>query len=368
MNPQITPVQLERNKWKANRLNNPAVWLPAVGVLLFILLPMVQSSYFFIDLAAKILIFGLLAASFDIMLGYTGIVSFAHSMFFGFGAYSCALIFRAMPESPITAIVLAIFVATIISGIIAALMALFSLRVAEIFFAMITLAFATFAEVLATEFSGFTGGEDGFSIKLPPYFSVDHQTIFGFSGQIFLYYFILICCTLMLYMIVKYTESPVGRVLKSIRENENRSESLGYNVFHYKLFSTVFSCVLASFCGILFALWLAYVNPDSTLGVAITLNVLIMVLIGGIGTIYGGIIGAFVLQIFESGLPQIKIFTDNFFPEYPILGQIAERWLLLFGLLYVLVVFFFPQGILGSIKKKRAQSKLKSSGQPSTVN
>ncbi len=361
MDDYISPLQLERIKNNANRFRSPLFILPVAGFLLFFLLPVFQPSYFIIDLAVKILIFGLFAATFDVMLGYTGVLSFGHSMFFGFGAYSCAMLFRAMPESPVLSIILAFIVATVLSGAVAALMAFFSLRVVAIFFAMITLAFASFTEILAIEFSKTTGGEDGITMQLPRFFEVDYQVFLGLSGQTLLYYFILGICGLMLFIILRYTKSPLGRVLKSIRENQDRSEALGYKTFHFKLVSIIFSCILASFCGILFALWLAFVSPEATLGIGITLNVLIMVLIGGMGTIYGGIIGAFILQLFESGLPQLKVMADEVFPQFPWLGALTERWLLLFGLLFVLIVFFFPSGIIGWFKN-RLETKMVNAG------
>jgi branched-chain amino acid transport system permease protein len=332
---------------RENRLKSPAFIIPVAGLLFCLVLPLFQPSYYIIDLATKVLIFGIFAATFDVMVGYTGVLSFAHSMFFGFGAYSCALLFRSMPDSPVLVIVLAIIIATLLSIVVSGIMAFFSLRVVAIFFAMITLAFASFTEILAIEFSSITGGEDGITLQLPEIFTLNYKLGLGLSGQSLLYYFILFFCTLMLYLMLRFTNSPFGRVLRSIRENEDRSEALGYQTFHYKLFSIVFSCVLASYCGILFSLWLGFVSPESTLGIPITLNVLIMALIGGLGTIYGGIIGAFVLQLLEGGLPQLRVLAEEVFPQYPWLAGITGRWLLLFGLLFVLIVTFFPYGIMG---------------------
>ncbi|MFH2131544.1 MAG: branched-chain amino acid ABC transporter permease [bacterium] len=355
----LTPVQLTRQFLKANQRKSPGFILPLVGIALFLALPVFQPSYFIIDLATKVLIFGIFAATYDVMVGYTGVLSFGHSMFFGFGAYACAMFFRSMPDSPVLAIVLAFISATLLSTIVAAIMAFFSLRVATIFFAMITLAFASFTEILAIQFSAITGGEDGISLSLPEFFTLNYQSGLGVSGQVLLYYFILILCALMLFLMLRFTGSPFGRVLRSIRENEDRSEALGYRTFHFKLFSIVFSCVLASFCGILFALWLGFVSPESTLGIPITLNVLIMVLIGGLGSIYGGIIGAFVLQLLEGGLPQLRVIADEVFPQYPWLADITGRWLLLFGFLFVLIVFFFPYGIMGWFRLRQLAKKTK---------
>ena len=354
-----SPVQLVRAHAEANRFKSAAVLIPLAGFIIFLILPLFNPSYYLMDLAAKVLIFGIFACTFDVMLGYTGVLSFGHSMFFGFGAYSCAMLFRAMPDSPFAAIILAVIVAGLLSGFISALMAFFSLRVVAIFFAMITLAFAFFAEILAVQFSEITGGEDGISLQLPGFFQVTHQFFAWFTGQTLLYYFILIFCSLMLLLMLRFTNSPFGRVLKSIRENEDRSEALGYKTFHFRLFSIVFSCVLASFCGILFALWLSFVSPESTLGIPITLNVLIMVLIGGMGTLYGGIIGSFILHLFEGGLPQLRTIADENFPQYPILADITGRWLLLFGLIYVLIVIYFPVGFLGWLKMKQFERNAK---------
>jgi len=358
MTETLTPVQLARIKTRAERYKSLSFVLPLVALALFLVLPLFNPSYFLIDLAAKVLIFGIFACSFDVMVGYTGVLSFGHSMFFGFGAYSCAILFRAMPESPLTAIVLAVFCATLISAVVAAVMAFFSLRVVAMFFAMITLAFASFAEIVAIQFSEITGGEDGISLQLPDYFKVNHEFVGWITGQSILYYFVLFVSGIMLLVMLRLTQSPFGRVLKSIRENEDRSEALGYKTFHFRLFAVVISCVLASFSGILFALWLGFVSPGSTLSVMITINVLIMVLIGGIGTVYGGIIGAFVLQLFEKGLPQLRVLADESFPQFPMLGELTQKWHLVYGSLFVCIVIFFPFGIIGWFKlrqlKKRA--------------
>jgi branched-chain amino acid transport system permease protein len=348
----LTPVQQARRLARENHLKSPAIIFPVVGLVCFLVVPLFSPTYFVTDLAVKVLIFGTFAATFDVMLGYTGVLSFGHSMFFGFGAYSCAMLFRAMPESPVLAIALSFLTAALISLLVAAIMAFFSLRVVAIFFAMITLAFASFTSILAIQFSSITGGEDGITLHLPYFFEFKYKLTETISGQTLLYYFIFAVCAILFAMMLRFTNSPFGRVLKSIRENEDRSEALGYKTFYYRLYSIVFSCVLASFCGILFALWLSYVSPESTLGIPITLNVLIMVLIGGMGTLYGGIIGAFILQLLEGGLPQMRVIADEAFPHYPWLGEITGRWLLLFGLLFVLIVFFFPYGIIGWLKQR----------------
>jgi len=140
-------------------------------------------------------------------------------------------------------------------------------------------------------------------------------------------------------------------VLQSIRDNSQRAEALGYRVFVYESISITFGCVIAAIAGGLYAMWVGYVNPESSLGVmTIMLDVLLMVIIGGMGTLYGGIIGAAFLKITQTFLPDLQIFAKGFFPGAELLHNILERWLLLFGILFILVVIFFPKGVLGSVR------------------
>lgn len=350
MNAPLTPVQQARQKQRETPFQKPNVYLPVGIFVVFLLIPLVNPSFFLIDLAAKIAIFTVLVASFDIILGYTGMVSFAHSMFFGIGAYSVGLLLKAMPDYSFTAIVLAFLIASVVSVVIASLIALFSLRVKAIFFAMITLAFSELSLDLAIHLSEFTGGEDGFSIQLPGYLTKEGTFLGIINGQYALYYLIVLACTTLFWLMLRFTQSPVGRVLLSIRENESRSAALGYKIFHYQIFSINISCIIASWAGVFFGLWLGYIGPDATLSTQIMLNILVMIMIGGAGTLYGAFIGAAFLQIAQSGLPTIKHILDD--SGWVTLATFFDRWLLLFGLIFIFVVFYFPVGILGTLKKR----------------
>jgi branched-chain amino acid transport system permease protein len=176
------------------------------------------------------------------------------------------------------------------------------------------------------------------------------------NGRLFIYYLILIACALLFMAVVRFVRSPVGRVLKSVRDNEQRSTALGYKVIHYRILSTVFGSVISSIAGALFALWLSYVNPDTVLGTPLMLNILLMVIIGGLGTVYGGIVGAAFITIAETWLPDLLKAGVSLLPAIELLHRIADRWILFFGLGYVLVVLFFPKGVMGTIRDHAQKS------------
>ena len=177
------------------------------------------------------------------------------------------------------------------------------------------------------------------------------------NGRLVTYYVILVLSVLLFIGIVRFVRSPVGRVLKAIRDNEQRATALGYRIFRYRMLSTVFGSTISAVCGGLFAMWLNYVNPDTVLGIPLMLNILLMVIVGGLGTIYGGIVGAAFINIAETWLPDLQKVTAKLFPDNEVLLRLAERWVLYFGILYVLVVLFFPKGVMGSLRDMAARRK-----------
>jgi branched-chain amino acid transport system permease protein len=350
-----TPVQIYRNKQKRQQFSSGSFYV-RIGILaLFLLVPFVFPSFKTIDLALKIVIFASLVASFDILLGYTGILSFGHGMFFGIGAYCVAFLLGKYGSPSYANLLLGLASATVVATVLAMLISFISLRVKTIFFAMVTLALAELAIVLANKLSHFTGGEDGISFSMPGIFSVAFNMgeFMGLdiTGRIITYYFILFACLAMFLMMLRFTHSPLGRVLQAIRDNEPRAVALGYRTFIFQAISISFGCVLATLIGGLYAMWVGYVNPESSLEVmAIMLNVLLMVIIGGMGTLYGGIVGAAFLLTTQTFLPDLQSLAKDFFPQAVFLHNVLERWLLLFGILFVLVVIFFPKGVIGSVK------------------
>ncbi len=329
-------------------------WALSGAILFFFIMPLLVPSFRIMDVMAKIMIFTIVVASFDLLLGYTGILSFAHGMFFGIGAYSVALILYYTKTPHWYHLILAAGISIIVTIGIALLISFFSLRVKAIFFAMLTLALAEFAHILGVQWTNLTGGEDGISFALPGIFNFNTTlgTLFNaqINGRLAVYYLILALTVLLFAGMLRFIRSPLGRVLKAIRENEARTIALGYKTFRYQTCAIVFSACIASLGGILFAMWLCYVNPDSVFHTAIMVNILLMVLIGGMGTIFGSLIGASFFIVTENWLPGLLKSLAGLAPENIFLANMADRWQLYFGILFVLVVIFFPKGVIGTIR------------------
>ena len=357
-----TPVQIFHEEEKKRQYRSGTFFLKVGLLLLFLLVPVLFPAFKTIDLAMQIVLFAVLVASFDILLGYTGILSFGHGMFFGIGAYCVAFLIGKYGMPSYTNLALGFLIAAIVSAALALLISFLTLRVKTIFFAMITLAIAELAIILATKLTGFTGGEDGISLNTPGIFAVSFNMgdFMGLeiTGRVFTYYFILFSCIALFLIMLRFTRSPLGRVLQAIRDNVQRAEALGYNTFLYQSISITFGCIMAALIGGLYAMWVGYVNPESSLGVlTIMLDVLLMVIIGGMGTLYGGIIGAAFLKITQTFLPDLQHLAMDLFPHAQLLHNVLERWLLLFGVLFILVVIFFPKGVIGSVNEYLLERK-----------
>jgi len=157
---------------------------------------------------------------------------------------------------------------------------------------------------------------------------------------------------------LRFIHSPLGRVLQAIRDNVERAEALGYKTFIFQAISITFGCVVAALVGGLYGMWVGYVNPESCLGVfAIMLAILLMCIIGGMGTLYGGIVGAAFFMITETFLPDLQHLAKDFFPSAVFLHNVLERWYLVLGTLFILVVIFFPKGVIGSVRDYTARRK-----------
>ena len=310
-----------------------------------------------LSVAAKMLVFILLVASFDLLLGYTGIVSFAHTMFFGIGAYGVAIASTRLGAGA-TAVLLGVLAALAASLLLSLLIGLFSLRVKAIFFAMITLAVATAFQTLASQLSEFTGGEDGLTFKNPAWLSPSFEP-FGdpllgltIDGKIFTYYLLFAAVLMLFVALLRIVNSPFGRVLQAIRENDFRAEAIGFRTVVYRTWSNVLSAVFATLAGALLALWLRYVGPDTTLSFEIMLDILLIVVIGGMGTMYGAVIGSVLFVLAQNYLQDLLRLSGGAFEGVPVLSQLVspDRWLLWLGVLFVLSVYHFPAGVVGRLR------------------
>ncbi|MCY7387519.1 MAG: branched-chain amino acid ABC transporter permease [Burkholderiales bacterium] len=334
-------------------------------LLLALLLALAFAPFIFpgvkaLSVAAKILVFLVLVASFDLLLGYTGIVSFAHTMFFGIGAYGIAIACSRVGPTW-EAIAIGTAGALGLSFVLSLAVGLFSLRVRAIFFAMITLAVASAFQTLASQMSDITGGDDGLNFKLPDmltggYLFVE-QSFLGvsISGRLFCYYLLFLSALVLLLAMLRIVNSPFGRVLQAIRENEFRAEAIGYRVVVYRTISSVLSALFATLAGVMLAIWLRYNGPDTSMSFEIMLDVLLMVVIGGMGTIYGAAIGAALFVVAQSYLQDLLRLGSEAASSLPWLSAVLspDRWLLWLGVLFVLSVYYFPTGIVGKLRVRQ---------------
>ncbi|RME46033.1 MAG: branched-chain amino acid ABC transporter permease [Chloroflexi bacterium] len=320
----------------AGVLRRWGIWL--LVLLILVMLPFLLSwstgapigeglPRFWQGLLVQVFILAVYAMSYDLLMGYTGILSFGHAMFFGTGAYVVGILMKHFTWSLPHALLAAIAVAVIQSLVIGVL----SLRVKGVYFAMVTLAFAEVFFILseATDFRQYTGAEDGLQgIPVPAWINpTDHRLRF--------YYLALAFAVLMYVLARRIVNSPTGRVMIAIRENEDRALILGYNTFLYKLIAMVVAGVFAALAGVLSALWNFGASP-SLLSVDRTIDALLMTIIGGVGTLVGPMLGAGVLELLGYWLNRV----------------FGPRWPLAFGLVYVLIVLFLPYGIVGTWRQR----------------
>ena len=287
--------------------------------------PFVNDSRTLLIMFTQIFIFAAFAMSYDILLGYSGIVSFGHAMFFGIGAYTVGVSLKTFGPS-IPVVLLAAAITIVFTSIVSFLLGILTLRLKSHFFAMLTLAVSSLFVVLAEKWRSVTMGNDGFTFMIPELFR-DRM----------MFYLVALTFMVVIFLLLKrFTESPMGRVLQAIRENESRVESLGYKIMHYKVTANIVAGVVAGLAGILYGMSLRFVNT-AVLSVQLTLDALLITIIGGVGTLFGSIVGAALIEFAKHGLMDLAK-----------VHWIFERWIILFGSIFILVVMFFPKGIVGT--------------------
>jgi branched-chain amino acid transport system permease protein len=277
----------------------------------------------------EMLIWGLLAMSSDILIGYTGMVSFGHSAFFGLGVYgAAAALLTVKPPS----LWLAIVYGLVGAGAVALFVAYFSTRLRDIYFAITTLIFSQIFYVVIFTWTEVTGGENGLTFRRPPLavpgvFSTPFTTTS-------LHWFVLAVVTVSYLLLRRVTQSPFGMVLQSIRENEARTRAIGYPVERYKIAAVMLSGLFAGLAGVLYAVQKSFAAPDFVFFLVSGQTVIFNVM-GGIGTLVGPILGAaFFLLLHE-------VFS-RFFTEY---------YLIPVGIIFIAMVIFMPQGLLGFARR-----------------
>ncbi len=301
------------------RLTNPKV-LAVLGALALVPLGVERLfSTYVLGLLALMFIWGLFALSLDIVMGYLGLISFGHAAFYGVGAYAVALTVAHVSNSFLLAIAVAVAVTTALAWAIGAL----SVRFSGVYFAMITFAAAQLIYQFAVSTPELTGGSNGMSVQAPELFMTIDVT-----NPVVFYYLALGVLLGCYYLAVRTMDSPFGRVLTAIRESERRTSFLGYDVDKYKRRAFALSGAIGGLAGALFVTYQQFVSPNS-LYWFVSGDVLFAMILGGIGTLYGPIIGGMTLIGLES-----------------LLSDYTEQWRLVFGVILVLIVMFAPRGLV----------------------
>lgn len=302
-----------------------------LGLLLasLVILPFVTESKFLLSMMITVFILAVYGMSYDLLLGYTGIVSFGHAIFFGTGAYAVGILLSKTGDKGL--LWLAVLIAVLLSVVIGILIGFLSLRVKDVYFSMVTLAVAELLFIIAEKWNTLTGGNDGITyIPVPAIFR-----------ERIAFYFIALAFLVVMYLFLRrVVNSPLGRTLQAIRENEQRVESLGYNVLRYKVASLVISGAVAALSGAMWAVFQRYINT-SVLGLDRTIDALLMTIIGGAGTLIGAVFGSGVIA-----------FAHEWLSSLSSVHPIFERWLMFFGIIYIIIVIWFPKGIIGTIRDK----------------
>jgi branched-chain amino acid transport system permease protein len=277
----------------------------------------------------EILIWGLLAMSSDILIGYAGMVSFGHSAFFGLGMYGAA---AALLTTNPPNLWLALLYGLLLAAAAGAFVAYFSTRLRDIYFAITTLIFSQIFYVIIFTSTSLTGGENGLNFRRPA-LAIPHLFSIRFTPVV-LHWFVLAIVALSYLLLRRITQSPFGMVLQSIRENEARTRAIGYAVERYKIVAVMLSGVFAGLAGVLYALQNQFAAPDFVFFL-VSGEVVIYNVVGGIGTLVGPIVGAaFFLLLREA--------FSRFFTEY---------YLIPLGVIFIAIVIFMPRGLLGFARR-----------------
>jgi branched-chain amino acid transport system permease protein len=299
-----------------------------VVLALLIVAPLVLPE-FWRRFLTEILIWGLLAMSSDLLIGYTGMVSFGHSAFFGLGMYgAAAALISIKPPSLWLAIPCGLVAAAAVAGFVA----YFSTRLRDIYFAITTLIFSQIFYVIIFTWTEVTGGENGLTFSRPP-LAIPGLLSVPFNSET-LHWFVLAVVTLSYLVLRRITRSPFGMVLQSIRENEARTRAVGYPIERYKIVAVMLSGLFAGLAGVLYAIQNRFAAPDFVFFV-VSGEVVIFNVIGGIGTLVGPILGAAFFLLLREGL-------SRFFTEY---------YLIPVGIIFIAIVIFMPQGLLGFARR-----------------
>ena len=308
-------------------------WLCFVVVVALLAVAPLVLPEFWRRFLTEILIWGLLAMSSDILIGYTGMVSFGHSVFFGLGIYGAATALLAVSPPNLW---LAILLGLLASAGVAVFVAYFATRLRDIYFAITTLVFSQIFYVVIFTWTAVTGGENGLYFSQPP-LGIPGLFSLKFSTES-LHWFVLAVVVASYLLVRRITQSPFGMVLQSIRENEPRTRAIGYHVERYKIVAVMLSGLFAGLAGALYAIQNKFAAPDFVFFL-VSGEVVIFNVMGGIGTLVGPFVGAAFFLLMREGL-------SRFWSEY---------YLIPLGIVFTAMVIFMPQGLMGFMRRRLNQ-------------
>jgi branched-chain amino acid transport system permease protein len=294
-----------------------------LAFIVLVILPPFYTSYW-VTLLTQMLIFGILAMSLDILLGYTGMSSFGHAGFFGSSAYVVAILATRYQVGFLTCFISGIAVTTVISAIFGLLVA----HASGVYFLIITLALGMVLWGLAFRWVSMTGGDNGISGIPRP----DIGLPVSLNDPLTFYYLILVFFLASLILMAVFVRSPFGHSLKGIRESESRMRVLGYHTWLHRYLSYIMSAAFGGIAGILWAYYNGFVSPYD-MDLTASIEIILMVILGGPGTLVGPALGAGII-----------VFLKNFISAY------TQRWLLILGTIYILTILYAPKGLVNLVK------------------
>jgi len=302
-----------------------AIWLVLLTAPFW--LPLVHG---YEALGTRVLVLGLAAMSLNFLLGFTGVLSFGHAAYFGLGAYGAGLTLKLLAPSTPLAIALGMLLGIAAGAMLGALIA----RRRGVYFAMVTIAFGQVFYYIAFQWSSLTGGDDGLRGFSRQPVDLGVFTLDILNNLTLFYYFVLACFALATGIMAFLLRSPFGRTLLAIRENERRARFLGIPVEQHIWISFVISCAFMSMAGALYALLNNFADPKG-LHYTQSGDFVIMAVLGGMRSFWGPLLGAAVFVVLQ---------------DY--LSSVTTNWQSLIGLMFVVVVLFFPRGLLGFLQRK----------------
>lgn len=303
----------------------------AIGATLLALFPLVGSD-FYVQMVSRMMILAIFAASLDLLLGVTGLVSLGHAAYFGLAGYMLAFL---TPQAEPVSLWWSLPATVLASGLAALIIGFFVVRTHGIYFIMVTMAFAQMVFFVFFD-NKVLGGSDGIYVNFKP-----AAHLFDLEDKHTFYYFTLACLLGAYLFLRRLLHSPMGRALAGIRVNEHRMRAVGFGTFGYKLTAFTLAGALAGLAGYLWGAQTGYVNPE-LMGFHMSAHAIMMVILGGMGNFAGAIIGAFT---FETMLHVVK--------DLPVLGDfdLGKHWQLWMGLFIVAVVILAPRGLLGLVDR-----------------